>query len=170
MSISKISILSIALASVLLISCDSNTKKVDQEDENNSVIIVNHPDDVNKYGEGAYINTNSEYTCPHCGLRVHRDNIFHDCQGTKFNSNSSSSSYSETPDDAHNNGYDNGYEQGLEDGKRGKRHGYNYDDSSDYYDYYETRYQEGYEEGYEEGYYEGKSRYEDEQEDEEDDW
>ena len=95
----------LAIMSLILTSCDGNKKSQEQE-ERSMTYIINHPDDVNKYGEGTYINTNSEYTCPHCGMRVSRDNIFHDCQKPKTNCGGG-------------NQYSEGYEQGQEDARNG---------------------------------------------------
>ena len=149
----------LGVMSFLLISCGGNIK--DQDKERKKIYIVSHPDDVGKYGEGTYLNSNSEFTCPHCGMRESKYNILHDCKKTNVSSSSS-------PDDVYDEGYDEGYNQGLNDGRRGKGHGSNYDESSDYYNHYETQYEDGYESGYEDGYYAGKSQYEDEQE--ETDW
>lgn len=95
---------------VAITSCGENNKNTTQE-EKKMFYIINHQDDAGKYGEGTYINTNTEYTCPHCGMRVSRDNIFHDCQHTKFSGSSRSSS-------GHNQ-YGEGYEQGQEDARMG---------------------------------------------------
>lgn len=95
----------LAIMPLLLTSCGGNSKSSEQEEKRSNVYIVNHPDDVGKYGEGTYLNSNSEYTCPHCGLRVSRNNIFHDCQKPKTYSGG--------------NQYGEGYEQGQEDARNG---------------------------------------------------
>ena len=76
----NINLFTMALAAILISSCGGNNTNTNKNEERSVIYMVGHSNDVGKYGEGTYINTNSEYTCPHCGMRVSRDNIFHDCQ------------------------------------------------------------------------------------------
>lgn len=92
-------------------SCNEKKKSAGQDEGRTMLYIVNHPDDVDKNGKGTYINTNSEKTCPHCGMRVSRDNIFHDCQNKNQIGNGSRS--------RGGNQYGKGYEQGQEDARNG---------------------------------------------------
>ena len=95
---------------LLLTSCGRNNKNSEQEEEREMIYIVNHPDDVDKYGEDAFVMLiPSEYTCPHCGMRVSRYNILHDCQGINFHSSGRRGG----------NQYGEGYEQGQEDARMG---------------------------------------------------
>lgn len=122
-------IISSLLISTALASCGGNSTNSNPE-ERTMTYIVNHPDDVGKYGEGTYINMNTERTCPHCGLRVSVDNIFHDCQGTKFSSRGNSNKYSD------------GYEQGQEDARQGLESNPDIHSSN-------GQFKKGYEDGYE---------------------
>lgn len=94
------------LISVVLTSCGGNGTNTNQEYKT-TTYIINHSGDKGKYGNGIYVNTNAERTCPHCGMRVSVDNIFHDCQNTKFSSSGNGNQYGE------------GYEQGQDDARRG---------------------------------------------------
>ena len=92
------------LLSMIFISCDEGKKE--EPREKHHIYIIGHEDDRGKYGEGTYLNTNSEKTCPHCGMRVLRRNIMHDCQGTLTASGGG-------------NQYSDGYDQGQEDAASG---------------------------------------------------
>lgn len=124
-------IYSLIVIPLLLTSCGRNNKNSGQEEERVMFHIVPHSDDVDKFGEGVYMVTDAEYTCPHCGMRVSRDNIFHDCQGTKFSSSGS-----------RGNQYGEGYEQGQEDARRG------FDPNPEGYGG-NGQFEKGYEDGYE---------------------
>ena len=72
-------ILGITLAAlhicVSFISCESNSKGNNQNEKRDMIYIINHSDDNGKYGEGTYINMNTEYT-DRDGIRWSKDNIF----------------------------------------------------------------------------------------------
>lgn len=131
-------ILGITLAAlhicVSFISCESNSKGNNQNEKRDMIYIINHSDDNGKYGEGTYINMNTEYT-DRDGIRWSKDNIFAPGPGEslsdeKFQRRTSGNQYGE------------GYEQGQEDARRGLRpdpEGYGGN----------GQFEKGYEDGYE---------------------
>ena len=141
-------LLVIALSAIVifvnLISCSGNSKQSNEEDYS-VVYIVGHSDDVGKYGEGTYINTNTEYT-DRDGIRWSKDNIFAPGPGEslsdeKFQRRSSGRSSSGRSSSGYNQ-YSEGYEQGQEDARRGlDPNPYGYGGNG--------QFEKGYEDGYE---------------------
>lgn len=131
----------LALVSLFLISCENNSNSAESE-EQERIIIVNHPDDVGKYGEGTYINTNSEYTDAD-GNRWHRDNIFAPRPGESMNDESyKNRNKGNGYRSSGGNQYRAGYEQGQEDARQGLD-----PDPSGYGG--NGQFEKGYEDGYE---------------------
>lgn len=115
-------------------SCGGNNKNTDNNKERTMIYMVGHSDDVGKYGEGTYINTNTEYK-DRDGIRWSKDNIFapgpnESLNDEKFQRRTSGNQYGE------------GYEQGQEDARRGL--GY---DPEGYGG--NGQFEKGYEDGYE---------------------
>ena len=121
------------LISIALTSCGGNSTNSNHE-ERTMTYIVNHPDDVGKYGEGTYINMNSEYT-DRDGIRWSKDNIFAPGPGESLSDEKFQRKTS-------GNQYGKGYEQGQEDASRGL------DANPDGYGG-NGQFEKGYEDGYE---------------------
>lgn len=106
----------IQMASIALIigtfltSCGGSSQKSNQG-EQSTVYMINHSNDVGKYGEGTYVNMNSEYT-DRDGIRWSKDNIFAPGPGESLSDEKFQRKTS-------GNQYGKGYEQGQEDARRG---------------------------------------------------
>lgn len=100
--------------SMTLTSCGGNSTNSNPE-ERTMTYIVNHPDDVGKYGKGTYINMNTEYTDKD-GVRWSKYNIF----APRPNESLNDPSYQKRNEGLKRevDPYDKGYEEGYNDARR----------------------------------------------------
>lgn len=124
---------------VNFLSCGGNNKQTTQE-ERTIIHVVNHTNDIGKYGEGTYINMNTEYTDKD-GIRWSKDNIFAPGPGESLSDEKFQRRSSGYSSHRHNQ-YSEGYEQGQEDARDGLE--YNPDGYGG-----NGQFEKGYEDGYE---------------------